>query len=220
MLRAPWGPRSPGGFWPLCLHFLREPCSPSGWLCARQGLQLLGEQSTRWCRPALAKRMFGVCSGCVPSPTSTTQPQRAPGSAPRIQVPLLALNVLYPVKPRGKPRRKTSPDPAAVGCFSLQRLPQLPNPPGTRLSGSCHHPRPPAAVPGGSPPRLLGPLPSRWRIASQELLISSPEPGGAAWERAGGGRQVLRGGSGASAAPAAFSHLPALPSTSWQPGAW
>lgn len=129
---------------------------------------------------------MGACSGCVPSPTSTTQPQRAPGLAPRIQVPLLALNVLYPVKPRGKPRRKTSPAPAAVGCFSLQRLPQLPNPPGTRLSGSCHRPRPPAAVPGGSPPRLLGPLPSRWRIASQELLISSPEPGGAAWERAGG----------------------------------
>lgn len=144
-----------------------------------------------------------------------------PGPAP-------AVCILHPVKLSAKPR-SPSPAHAGAGRFGLQTLPPLPRPPGTRLLAaphlrprSCSVPLPqrPAAVPvpGSSPPRLLGPrarrgpLPSRWKIASQEFLISSPEPGGTAWERAegsaGGGRQVLRGGSGANAAPAAFIHLP------------
>lgn len=49
---------------------------------------------------------------------------------------------------------------------------------------------------GGSPPRLPGPLPSRWRISGQELLISSPEPGG----NCVGARRGLCGGRRAGSA--------------------
>lgn len=49
---------------------------------------------------------------------------------------------------------------------------------------------------GAPPPRLPGPLPSRWRISSQELLISSPEPGG----NCVGARRGLCGGRRAGSA--------------------
>lgn len=205
VLRAPWGPRSPGGFWPLCLHFLREPCSPSGWLCARQGLQLLGEQSTRWCRPALAKEDVGGVQWVRAFPHLHHATSASSG-----------LGTAGPGPAAGPEQRKTSQENLSCPCccrvFQPAEAAAAPEP--------AWHPPVGLLPPSSSPRRGAGGLPST-AAGTSPLPLEDRKPGAAdLFSRAWGSCVGARGGSGASAAPAAFSHLPALPSTSWQPGAW
>lgn len=103
-------------------------------------------------------------------------------------------------------------------------LPQLPNPPGTPLLGTRHHPHPPAAVPGGLPPMAAGTSP----LPLEDLRPGAADLFSRTWgELRGSAPRAVRGEAGrfcaGGAEPARLLLLSApfqpFSSTSWQPGA-